>query len=120
MRRIPELCKYRCEIEAAFAIIGGKWKARIIWHIGNGCPRFNELKDILENVSPRMLAKQLRELERDGLVVRTMYQEIPPRVEYHLTQAGLDLLPVLNQICEWTMSHYPEHIPPGFVKKCYE
>ena len=73
---------YHCEIEAAFAIVGGKWKARILWHIGNERPRFNQLRDILENVSPRMLAKQLRELERDGLVIRTLHPEIPPRVDY--------------------------------------
>lgn len=108
MKRIPELCKYHCEIEAAFAIIGGKWKARIIWHIGTDCPRFNELKDILENVSPRMLAKQLRELERDGLVVRTMYPEIPPRVEYHLTDAGKALIPILETISYWVLEYCPE------------
>jgi DNA-binding HxlR family transcriptional regulator len=108
MRRLNGECRYHCEIEAAFAIIGGKWKARIIWHIGDGAPRFNELRDILENVSPRMLAKQLKELERDGLVVRTLHPEIPPRVEYRLTEAGKALTPVLGHLSSWVTVYCPE------------
>jgi DNA-binding HxlR family transcriptional regulator len=108
MNRKFEECKYHCEIEAAFAIIGGKWKARIIWHIGEGTPRFNELKDTLENVSPRMLAKQLRELEHDRVVIRTMHPEIPPRVEYRLTAAGKALIPVLRHLSTWVTEYCPE------------
>lgn len=108
MNRNSEICRYHCEIEAAFAIIGGKWKARIIWHIGEGEPRFNELRDILENVSPRMLAKQLRELESDGLVIRTLYPEIPPRVEYRLTSAGKALIPMLESISTWVLDYCPK------------
>ena len=108
MRRYDGECCYHCEIEAAFAIIGGKWKARIIWHIGDGAPRFNELRDILENVSPRMLAKQLRELERDGLVIRTLHPEIPPRVEYRLTAAGKALIPVFGHLSTWVRVYCPE------------
>jgi DNA-binding HxlR family transcriptional regulator len=108
MQRIKEKCPYHCEIEAAFAIIGGKWKARIIYHIGRDKPRFNELRDTLENVSPRMLAKQLRELENDGLVIRTMYKEIPPRVEYELTDAGKAFIPILDGISSWVIAYCPE------------
>ncbi len=108
MKRNGEICKYHCEIEAGFAIIGGKWKARIIWHIGNEKPRFNALKEALENVSPRMLAKQLRELERDGLVIRTLHPEIPPRVDYHLTDAGKALIPILETISTWITEYCPE------------
>jgi DNA-binding HxlR family transcriptional regulator len=108
MNRNGEACTYHCEIEAAFAIMGGKWKARIIWHIGEEKPRFNELRDILENVSPRMLAKQLRELESDGLVIRTQHPEIPPRVEYQLTDAGKALIPVLKNISSWVLAYCPE------------
>lgn len=108
MNRNGEICTYHCEIEAAFAIIGGKWKARIIWHIAEGKPRFNELKDILENVSPRMLAKQLRELERDGLVIRTQHPEIPPRVDYQLTDAGKALIPILEHISTWVTAYCPD------------
>jgi DNA-binding HxlR family transcriptional regulator len=108
MRRTIGECRYHCEIEAAFAIIGGKWKARIVWHIGEGAPRFNELRDTLENVSPRMLAKQLRELERDGLVTRTLHPEIPPRVEYRLTDAGKALIPVLGHLSAWVTGYCQE------------
>ncbi len=88
--------------------MGGKWKARIIWHIGEEKPRFKELRDVLENVSPRMMAKQLRELESDGLVIRTQHAEIPPRVEYHLTKAGKALIPILNTISAWVLEYCPE------------
>jgi len=108
MKRTKEKCPYHCEIEAAFAIIGGKWKARIIYHIGESKPRFNELKDTLENVSPRMLAKQLRELEADGLVTRTMHSEIPPRVEYTLTDAGKAFIPILGRISAWVTEYCPD------------
>ncbi len=108
MNRNGSSCKYHCEIEAAFAIMGGKWKTRIVWHIGEGKPRFNELRDVLENVSPRMLAKQLRELEQDGLVIRTQYPEIPPRVDYQLTGAGKALIPILGCISEWVTEYCPD------------
>ena len=107
MKRNGNGCTYHCEIEAAFTIMGGKWKARIIWHIGEGKPRFNELRDMLENVSPRMLAKQLRELEADGLVTRTQHAEIPPRVEYRLTDAGKALVPILESISSWVLAFCP-------------
>ena len=108
MRRIPELGKYHCEVEAAFAIVGGKWKAPIVWHIGTDTIRFNELRDILKTVSPRMLAKQLRELENNGLVIRTMYAEIPPRVEYQLTDAGKAFIPIMKTITKWMLEYCPE------------
>jgi DNA-binding HxlR family transcriptional regulator len=108
MNQTERSCTYHCEIEAAFAIVGGKWKARIIWHIGNERPRFNQLRDILENVSPRMLAKQLRELEQDGLVIRTLHPEIPPRVDYQLTDAGKAFIPILERISTWVLAYCPE------------
>ena len=107
MNRNGNECHYHCEIEAAFAIMGGKWKARIIWHIGDGRPRFNELRDTLVNVSPRMLAKQLRELEEDGLVIRTQHPEIPPRVDYQLTEAGTALIPILRILSRWVWDYCP-------------
>ncbi|MFZ1896844.1 winged helix-turn-helix transcriptional regulator [Methanoregula sp.] len=108
MSRSEKKCVHHCEIESTVAIIGGKWKVQIIWHIGKNKPRFNELRDILGNVSPRMLAKQLKELEVDGLVIRTMYPEIPPRVEYELTDAGKAFIPILEQIRTWIGEYFPE------------
>lgn len=95
-----------CEIYRVPA--GGKRKARIISHIGDGKPRFNQLRDILENVSPRMLAKQLRELEEDGLVIRKMHREIPPRVEYELTKTGRAFIPILDNISDWVIEYCPD------------
>lgn len=108
MKRMNQEGVYHCGIEAAFAIIGGKWKAGIIWHMRNGRPRFNELRVPLETISPPMLAKALRELEADGLLTRTMYPEIPPRVEYELTEAGKALVPILEGIDKWVVEYCPE------------
>jgi len=108
MKRSKKNGAYHCEIEAAFAVIGGKWKAGIIWHIGKERPRFNQLRIPLGTISPRMLAKQLRELESDGLVTRTMYPEIPPRVEYELTDAGKALIPILEEVTRWVTEYCPE------------
>ncbi len=75
--------------------------------MGEEKPRFNELRDIRENVSPRMLAKPLRELERDGLVIRTLHPEIP-RVDYYLTDGGKARIPILESISTWVTEYCPE------------
>ncbi len=92
---------YHCPVEAALAVIGGKWKALIIWQLKGGRLRFTQLKDKLPMVSPRMLTKQLRELEDDGVITRTIYPEVPPRVEYSLTDLGTSVIPVLESLCAW-------------------
>ena len=107
---------YQCPVEAAFDFIGGKWKALIVWHIGRSSRRYSEIKHKLPKISPRILSRQLKILENDGIVIRKQYEGIPPRVEYNLTEAGLALLPILDQSCDWAMVYYPDHIPPGFVK----
>ena len=92
---------YDCPIEATLQVIGGKWKAISIYYLIDGPRRFSELMQLLETVSARMLAKQLKELEADGVVRRTLYPEVPPRVEYALTDYGRTLLPVVRAICDW-------------------
>lgn len=92
---------YHCPVEAALAVIGGKWKALIIWQLKEGTLRFTHLMEHLPMVSPRMLTKQLRELEDDGVVSRTIFPEVPPRVEYTLTDLGISVLPVLEALCLW-------------------
>ena len=82
-------------------MIGGKWKPLILWKLGDGVMRFNEIQKALPGVNAKMLTKQLRELERDGIVVRTVYPEVPPRVEYSITEFGMTLLPVLQALCDW-------------------
>ena len=74
------------------------------------------IKQVLPTISPRILSRQLKTLERDGIVVRKQYGGIPPRVEYTLTVAGRELLPILNLACDWAKVHYPEHVLPGGTK----
>jgi DNA-binding HxlR family transcriptional regulator len=93
--------KYSCPVEAAIDIIGGKWKPVILWHIRDGPLRFNEIRSILPAITQGMLTRQLRELEADQVVNRTVYAEVPPRVEYSLTEFGMTVIPILDDLCEW-------------------
>ncbi|MEU6375382.1 helix-turn-helix domain-containing protein [Streptomyces sp. NPDC046909] len=88
-------------MEAAVKIIGGKWKGVILFHLLDGTMRFNELQRQMRGITPRALTRQLRELEEDGLVERTAYPVIPPRVEYSLTDEALALKPLLLALNEW-------------------
>ncbi len=92
---------YDCPIEAALEVIGGKWKAICVYYLKTGPLRFSELHDLLETVSSRMLSKQLKELQAQGIVRRTVYPEAPPRVEYALTEYGRTLLPLIDLMCAW-------------------
>lgn len=92
---------YDCPIEATFGVIGGKWKAIVLYYLIDDARRFGELMELLETVSARMLAKQLKELEADGIINRELFGEVPPRVEYSLTEYGRTLLPVITAICDW-------------------
>jgi DNA-binding HxlR family transcriptional regulator len=92
----------RCPAETTLAVIGGRWKVPILWHLAvGGTLRFSELRRQLPDCTPKMLTLQLRELERDGIVVRKVYPEVPPKVEYSLTVAGRSLLPVVQAMCNW-------------------
>lgn len=82
-------------------IIGGKWKVLILYHLRGKTRRFNELQRLLDGVTQRMLTLQLRELEKDGIVHRQVYQQVPPKVEYSLTPLGKTLLPVIELMYEW-------------------
>ena len=88
----------KCPVEVAIDTISGKWKAMILIHLMTEMHRFNELKKMLPNISQRMLANQLRDLEIDGLVHREVYPEVPPRVEYSLTKRGLSVRKVLDEL----------------------
>ncbi|MGX8795079.1 winged helix-turn-helix transcriptional regulator [Fusibacter sp. JL298sf-3] len=89
------------------ALIGGKWKPLIIWHLGTkGVKRFSELRRLMPHITPKMLTQQLRELESDNLVLRTVYPQVPPKVEYSLTELGETLMPVLSMMCQWGEGYY--------------
>lgn len=90
-----------CPVETALNIIGGKWKGVLIFHLLSGKKRFNELQRLMPRITHRMLTLQLRELEADGIVKRTVYPEVPPRVEYELTEFGMSISPVVAAIYDW-------------------
>lgn len=94
--------EFGCPMEMTLDLIGGKWKALILWHLAyDGTLRFGALRRLFPRVTQKMLTQQLRELERDGLVLRTVYPEVPPKVEYSLTRIGDSLLPALVALNEW-------------------
>ncbi|MEQ8705514.1 MAG: helix-turn-helix domain-containing protein [Phaeodactylibacter sp.] len=95
----------QCPVTYTLSMIGGRWKAAIIWQLSDGPVRFGNLRDRVGKVSDRMLVKQLRELQADGLVRRESYPEVPPRVEYALTEKGRSLEPVLDAILNWGLTN---------------
>ena len=102
---------YDCGIDATLDVIGGKWKPSVLYGLKDGTLRFGELRDYVEpHITPRVLTKQLRQLEADGLVIRKVYAQVPPKVEYTLTDMGKTLIPILDQLCEWGYEHMPERI----------
>ena len=94
-----------CPVEAALERIGGKWKGVALYHLLDGPLRYNELKRQVGNVTQRMLTKQLRELESDGLISRKVFPVVPPHVEYSLTKRGQTLRPILLALREWGQAY---------------
>jgi DNA-binding HxlR family transcriptional regulator len=99
MRRYDGM--FGCSVEVALDVISGKWKGVILFHLLKDTLRFNQLRRLLPDVTQRMLTLQLRELEEDGVVQRKVYHEIPPRVEYSLTEFGRTLEPILLLMRDW-------------------
>ena len=100
---MKSICKYtfNCPVEATIQLIGGKYKAVILWHLMNQTLRYNEIHKRIPNATDKMLAQQLRELEKDGLINRTVYPVVPPKTEYSLTDFGQTLAPILDAMCDW-------------------
>jgi len=94
--------KIACEMEVTLDIIGGKWKPLILYLlIDEGTKRFGEIKSFISHISHKTLTNQLRELEEDELISRTVYPTVPPKVEYTITPKGKSLYPVLEALCQW-------------------
>ena len=93
--------EYQCPVELALDLIGGKWKPLILWYLREEPLRFSQLKKAMPNITQKMLTQQLRELEQDGLVNRFIYTQVPPKVEYSLTEIGQSLSPILVPLCQW-------------------
>lgn len=91
----------RCPVEATLELIGGKYKALILWHLSDGKLRFNQLRSQIKGVTAKMLTQQLRELESSQLIHREVFPIIPPKVEYSLTELGRSLLPILVAMRDW-------------------
>jgi len=92
---------YVSPIDAALEIIGGKYKVAILYYIRESVLRFGELRRKIPLATKRMLTKQLRELERDGMIDRKVFRQVPPRVDYSLTKEGKSIVPILEDLCEW-------------------
>ncbi|MDR0347234.1 MAG: helix-turn-helix transcriptional regulator [Coriobacteriales bacterium] len=90
-----------CPVDATIRLIGGKYKALILWHLVGETLRFGQLQKLIPQATPKMLTQQLREMEMDKLVIRTVYPVVPPKVEYSLTEFGLSLKPILNAMYQW-------------------
>jgi DNA-binding HxlR family transcriptional regulator len=90
-----------CPVETTLDLIGGKYKALILWHLSDGTMRFSELRKLIASATPKMLTQQLRELEAQELIHREVFPVIPPKVEYSLTDLGRSLMPVLHAMRDW-------------------
>lgn len=112
MRKQRHTQYFNCPVEAAFDLVGGKWKAVLLFRIAEQTRRFNELRRILPGVTPRALTLQLRELERDGLISRKVYAQVPPKVEYSATAFGMTLFEPLAGLATWAQIHLGDRIGP--------
>lgn len=92
---------FHCALDVTMHYIGGKWKTVVLWYLRKEKKRFGELKTLIPDITDKMLTIQLKALVRDGIVSRTVFPEVPPRVEYELTEQGKTLIPVVEAIAEW-------------------
>ena len=107
--------KITCPVNATISIIGGKYKSLILWHLLNKTLRFSELKKLIPKATPKMLTQQLRELEQDRLVIRTVYPVVPPKVEYHLSEYGKSIESILVSMYKWGEDYLKDN---GKVANC--
>lgn len=94
-----------CPVEWTLDVVGGKWKSVILWHLRGRVRRFGELHRLIPRATQKVLTAQLRQLEKDGLVARKVYPQVPPKVEYSITPYGCTLSPLLELMCKWGVVH---------------
>jgi len=111
-----ECNKENCPVVATLDIIGGKYKALILWHLTDGTKRFGELRKLIPQATQKMMTQQLRELEDDNLVIRTVYPVVPPRVEYSLTALGKSIYPILESMRSWGAEYMKDN---GMDAACF-
>ncbi|MBQ9015516.1 MAG: helix-turn-helix transcriptional regulator [Firmicutes bacterium] len=104
---IEKIKSYNCPVEAAMDVIGGKYKAQIVYELIGRTRRYNEIQKAIPQATPRMMSKQLKELEEDGVINRVLYPVVPPKTEYSLTEFGETLVPIVESLCSWG-EHYFE------------
>jgi DNA-binding HxlR family transcriptional regulator len=97
--------KYKCSLEAVMDLLGGKWRSLILWHLMQNKLRFSEIAEILPGISKKVLSEHLRILEKNKLIIRKVYPEVPPRVEYKISEEGKTLSEVLDALELWGKTH---------------
>jgi len=113
MSKIKVAPQPKCPVDYAFQRIGGKYKGRILWNLKDGVKRYGQLRRFISGITPKMLTQVLRELEEDELIMRKVYLEVPPRVEYALTENGSRLIPSIEMISLWGQAQMQQHGIPG-------
>lgn len=108
--------EYQCPLEVTMEIIGGKYKGVIIGHLINKTLRYSELQKLISHATPKMLIQQLKELERDGIIIRKLYPVVPPKTEYSLTERGKTLIPAIIELNKWGMNYLKEEGIPCAYK----
>ncbi|WP_077610366.1 winged helix-turn-helix transcriptional regulator [Clostridium sp. Marseille-P2415] len=104
-----------CPVDTTLDMIGGKYKALILWHLINHTLRFGELRKLIPQATPKMLTQQLRELEEDNLIIRTVYPVVPPKVEYTLSELGASIRPILEAMYKWGADYLTQN---GLTVSC--
>ncbi len=107
---------FHCEMEITLDVIGGKWKGLILYYVIQKPRRTGELKRLVHNISQKMLVQTLRELENDGLIHRKMYNQVPPKVEYSITELGQSLEPIFKLLCNWGAHYADESYDPDEIE----
>lgn len=108
--------KTNCPVVATLDMIGGKYKALILWHLVDNTRRFGELRRLIPQATQKMLTQQLRELEEDNLIIRTVYPVVPPKVEYQLSDLGKSIKPLLDMMCKWGSDYMKSN---GIEANCF-